>query len=89
MPRKNRPAPTVFVRKHSDKRYVRRSEVERALRGADAKSFEDAIPAKARQAFLEQDFTKGRGKDDKALLKTNFGKFDGEIIKRAAEGRDE
>lgn len=62
--------------------------MEKALRGADDKTFERAVPAKARQAFLEQDFTKGRGKDDKALLKESFKKFDGDTIKRAAEGRD-
>ena len=85
--------PTVFVRssrrgKRGGRR-VSREEFGKALADMPQAELEKRYDRKVRQGFLEQDNTKGKGAEDKELLKHNFAKFDEETIKRAAEGRDE
>ena len=94
MPRKNRTkkGPDVFVRssrkgKRGGRR-VSREEFAHAVQTLPAGELEKRYDRKVRQGFLEQDFTKGRGRDDRPLVKHEFSKFDHETVKRAAEGRD-
>ena len=86
--------PTVFVRKSDGKgrrgsRRVSREEFAHAVATLPAKELKKRYDRRVRQAFLEQDNTRGRGREDRELVKRNFGKFDSETVKRAAEGRDE
>ena len=76
--------PTVFVRKRGGKTYFTREQAEKAIRGArNTQELNEAIPKEVQRAFLEQDFTKGKGKDDTELLKRNFKKMSREAISGA------
>ena len=91
MPRKN--GLTVFVKKSrkgkKGGRCVSRDEFAKAVETMPAEELKKRYDRSVRQGFLEQDYTKGRGRADRLLVKNTFDKFDPETIRRAAEGKDE
>jgi len=72
----------VFVRRKGG--YWSRSRTEEAIKRApDEKALAETVPKEVLRGFLEQDFTKGRGKDDRDLLKGHFRKMPTEAIREA------
>jgi hypothetical protein len=77
-------SPTVFVKKYSKERYVTREQAEKIIRGCKTTAeLNKHLPKEVQRAFLEQDNTKGKGKDDRDLVKANFRKFDPDAIREA------
>ena len=76
--------PEVFVRKFSKERYVTREQAQKIIKGCrDTAELNRHLPKEVQRAFLEQDFTKGKGKDDTELLKRNFRKMSSDAIQEA------
>ena len=77
--------PTAIVPKDK-KQYWRHEEVERRLRHPEGAK---TVPDDVKQAYAEQNFTKGPGLSRRDKLRECFPNLDHETLKRAAEGRDE
>lgn len=76
--------PTVFVRKYGRKAYYSRETVDRIVREVpNEATMRHELPRDIAAKYLEQDFTQGRGKNDRETMKRNFRKMPTEAIRDA------
>jgi len=84
MPRRNRPGPTVIVRKHNPKSgHWGRERFEQTLKECrNEAEVRRRIPKNVSAGFLRQ-VGEGKGKDDKDLCRRHFTKIPDEAIREA------